>query len=101
MFWLIYEKSLSDQNIDKKSKIYMVAKNLEKIPINITCEKNELKIECTKPLYLNEIKELIRQKVRNLNEFVLLSNSDIITEDDDIEAAYSKYNNFLVVRKNN
>ena len=31
----------------------MVAKNLEKIPINITCEKNDLKIECTKPLYLN------------------------------------------------
>ena len=60
-------KRLSDQNIDKKSKIYMVAKNLEKIPINITCEKNEFKIECTKPMYLNEIKELIRQKVRNLN----------------------------------
>ena len=79
----------------------MVAKNLEKIPINITCEKNEFKIEYTKPMYLNEIKELIRQKVRNLNEFDLLCHSDIITEDDDIEAAYSKSNNFNVVRKNN
>ena len=79
----------------------MVAKIWKKIPINIKCEKNEFKIECTKPLYLNEIKELIRQKVRNLNEFDLLCNSDIITEDDDIEAAYSKSNNFLVVRKNN
>ena len=48
---------------------------------------------------LNEIKKLIKENVDNLNEFDLLCHSDILTEDDDIDAAYSKSNNFIVVRR--
>ena len=92
-------RSLMDQNRDGNTKIYMVAKNLEEIEINITCDGNELKIKCAKPLNLKEIKGLIRQNVDNLNEFDLLCLSDILTEDDDIDAAYSKSNNFIVVRR--
>ena len=93
------DKSLMDQNIDENTKIYMVTKNLEKIQINITCDGNGFEIECTKPLNLNEIKKLIKENVDNLNEFDLLCHSDILTEDDDIDAAYSKSNNFIVVRR--
>ena len=75
----------------------MVAKNLEEIEINITCDGNQFEIKCAKPLNLNGIKKLIRQKVDNLNEFDLLCHSDIITEDDDIEAAYSKSNNLNLI----
>ena len=92
-------KCLMDQNIDENSKIYMVVKNLEEIQINITCDGNKFKIKCCKQLNLNEIKKLIRQKVNNLNEFDLLSLSDILSEDDDIDDAYSKSNNFIVVRR--
>ena len=92
-------KSLMDQNIDENTKIYMVAKNLEKIQINITCDGNEFEIECVKPLDLNEIKQKIKEKVDNLNKFDLLCLSDILTGDDDIDAAYSKSNNFIVVRR--
>jgi len=92
-------RSLMHQNIDGNTKIYMVVKNLEEIEINITCDGNEFKIKCTKPLNLNEIKGLIRQNVDNLNEFDLLCHSDILTEDDDIDEAYSKSNNFIVVRR--
>ena len=92
-------KCLMDQNIDENTKIYMVAKNLEEIEINITCDGNKFEIKCAKPLNLDEIKKLIRQKVNNLNEFDLLSLSYILSEDDDIDAAYSKSNNFIVVRR--
>ena len=93
------DESLMNQNIDENTKIYMVAKNLEEIEINITCDGNQFETKCAKPLYLDEIKKLIRQKVDNLNEFDLLCHSDILTEDDDIDAAYSKSNNFIVVRR--
>ena len=92
-------RSLMHQNIDGNTKIYMVVKNLEETEINITCDGNEFEIKCTKPLNLNEIKGLIRQNVDNLNEFDLLCHSDILTEDDDIDEAYSKSNNFIVVRR--
>ena len=92
-------RSLMHQNIDGNTKIYMVVKNLEETEINITCDGNEFKIKCTKPLNLNEIKGLIRQNVDNLNEFDLLCHSDILTEDDDLDEAYSKSNNFIVVRR--
>ena len=92
-------KSLMEQEIDENTKIYMVAKNLEKIQMNITCDGNEFEIECVKPLNLNEIKQKIKEKVDNLNKFDLLCLSDILTEDDDIDAAYSKSNNFIVVRR--
>ena len=77
----------------------MVVKNLEIVKINITCDGNQFEIECTKPLNLNEIKDKIKQNVDNLNEFDLISYSDILTEEDDIDAAYSKSNNFVVVRR--
>ena len=93
------DESLMNQNINENTKIYMVAKNLEEIEINITCDGNQFEIKCAKPLNLDEIKKLIRQKVDNLNEFDLLCHSDILTEDDDIDAAYSKSNNFIVVRR--
>ena len=93
------DESLMNQNIDENTKIYMVTKNLEKIQINITCDGNGFEIECTKPLNLNQIKKLIKENVDNLNEFDLLCHSDILTEDDDIDAAYSKSNNFIVVRR--
>ena len=62
------DESLMNQNIDENTKIYMVAKNLEEIEINITCDGNQFEIKCAKPLNLDEIKKLIRQKVDNLNE---------------------------------
>ena len=93
------DKNLINQNIDENTKIYMVAKDLEEIKIKITCDGNEFEICCVKPLNLNEIKVLIRKKVNNLNKFDLLCYSDILTEEDDIEAAYSKSNNFIVVRR--
>ena len=93
------DESLMNQNIDENTKIYMVTKNLEKIQINITCDGNEFQIDCVKPLNLNEIKQKIKENVDNLNEFDLLCHSDILTEDDDIDAAYSKSNNFIVVRR--
>ena len=93
------DRSLKEQNINENTKIYMVVKNLDKIQINITCDGNGFEIECTKPLNLNEIKKLIKENVDNLNEFDLLCHSDILTEDDDIDAAYSKSNNFIVVRR--
>ena len=96
---IVDDKSLMEQNIDENTKIYMVTKNLEKIQINITCDGNGFEIECTKPLNLNEIKKLIKENVDNLNEFDLLCHSDILTENDDIDAAYSKSNNFIVVRR--
>ena len=86
-----------DQNIEKNTKIYMVAEDLEEI--KITCDGNEFEICCTRQLNLNEIKDLIRKKVDNLKEFDLLCYSDILTEEDDIDAAYSKSNNFIVVRR--
>ena len=92
-------KSLMDQKIEGNTKIYMVAKDLEEIKIKITCDGNEFEICCTKPLNLNEIKDLIRKKVDNLKEFDLLCYSDILSEEDDIDAAYSKSNNFIVVRR--
>ena len=92
-------KSLSDQKIDGDTKIYMVVKNLEVVKINITCDGNKFEIECIKPLNLNDIKNKIKQNVGNLNEFYLISYSDILTEEDDIDAAYSKSNNFVVVRR--
>ena len=85
--------SLMNQNIDENTKIFMVVKNLEKIQINITCDGNEFQIDCVKPLDLNEIKQKIKEKVDNLNEFDLLCLSDILTENDDIEAAYSNVSN--------
>ena len=91
--------SLMNQNIDENTKIFMVVKNLEKIQINITCDGNEFQIDCVKPLNLNEIKQKIKEKVDNLNEFDLLCLSDILTENDDIEAAYSKSRNFIVLRR--
>ena len=93
------DKSLDDQNIDGNTKIYMVTKDLEEIKIKIICDGKEFEICCTKPLNLNEIKALIRKKVNNLNKFDLLCYSDILTEEDDIDAAYSKSNNFIVVRR--
>ena len=92
-------KSLLEQKIDKDTNIYMVVKNLEIVKINITCDGNKFEIECIKPLNLNDIKNKIKQNVDNLNEFYLISYSDIITEEDDIDAAYSKSNNFVVVRR--
>ena len=92
-------KSLMEQNINGNTKIFMVVKNFEKIQINITCDGNKFQIDCVKPLDLNEIKQKIKEKVDNLNEFDLLCLSDILTEDDDIETAYSKSSNFIVVRR--
>ena len=90
---------LKDQNINGDTKIYMIVKNLEKIKINITCDGKEFEIECKTPLKLNEIKEVIKQNVDNLNEFELLCHSDILKEEDDINAAYLKSQNFIVVRR--
>ena len=92
-------KSLLDQKIDEDTKIYMIVKNLKVVKINITCDGNKFEIECIKPLNLNDIKNKIKQNVDNLNEFYLISYSDILTEEDDIDAAYSKSNNFVVVRR--
>ena len=94
------DESLMNQNIDGNTKIFMIAKNLEKINVSIICDGNEFEIMCTSPLNLQEIKNLIRQKIDNLNEFDLLCNSDILSEEDDIDDAYSNYSNFLVVRRN-
>ena len=93
-------ESLMNQKINENTKIYMVTKNLEKIEINIVYDGNEFKIMCTLPLNLYEIKNLIRQNILNLNEFNLLCNSHILSENDDIYEAYSNYSNFIVVRKN-
>ena len=90
-------KSLMAQNIDENTKIIMVTKNVKEI--KITCDGNEFEIICAKPLNLGKIKELIRQKVDNLDKFDLLCHSDILTEDDDLNEAYSKSNNFIVVRR--
>ena len=59
------DERLIDQNIDENTKIYMIAKNLEEIEINITCDGNKFEIKCAKPLNLNDIKKLIRQNVDN------------------------------------
>ena len=93
------EKSLMAQNIGENTKIYMIVKNLKEIAINITCDGEEFEIECPYPLHLKEIKDLIKQNVDNLGKFDLLSNSDILTEEDDIDAAYLKSQNFIVVRR--
>ena len=77
----------------------MIVKNLEKIAINITCDGNEFDINCIEPLNLKEIKDLIRPKIDDLNEFDLLCHSNILSEEDDIDAAYSKSQNFIVVRR--
>lgn len=92
-------KSLHNQKIDGNTKIYMVVKNLEVVKINITCDGNQFKIECIKPLNLNDIKDKIKQNVDNLNQFDLISYSDVLTDEDDIDAAYAKSNNFVVVRR--
>ena len=65
-------KSLMEQNIDGNTKIFIVVKNSEKIQINITWDGNKFQIDCVKPLDLNEIKQKIKEKVDNLNEFDLL-----------------------------
>ena len=88
-----------DSIIKENSKIFMVVKNFGKIKINVTCDGNQFEIECTEPLNLIEIKKVVNQSVDNLNDFDLLSNSDILTEEDDLEAAYKKSNNFIVVRR--
>ena len=93
------KNQLITSKIKENSKVFMVIKNFGKIKLNIICDGNEFEIECTEPLNLHEIKKLINQSVDNLNEFDLLSNSDILTEEDDLEAAYKKSNNFIVVRR--
>ena len=94
------DESLMNQNIDENKIIYMVVKNLEKMKISIICDGNEIEIMCTLPLNLNEIKTLIRQNVDNLNEFDLSCNSVILSEDDDIDDAYSNFSAFVVERRN-
>ena len=93
------DKALFDQKINENTKIYMIVKNLEEIKIKIICDGKEFDIICTKPLNLKEIKDLIKEKVNDLDEFDLLYHSKILKENDDIDAAYSKSKSFIVVRR--
>ena len=93
------DKALFEQKINEKTKIYMIVKNLEEIEIKIICDGKEFEIICTKPLNLKEIKDLIKEKVNDLDEFDLLCHSKILKENDDIDAAYSKSKSFIVVRR--
>ena len=85
--------SLDEQNIDENSKIIMGYKNLK--CINITYNERKFEIYCKKPLRINQIKDLIRKKINNLDEFDLFYNSVMITNNQDLN--YYKFKELTVV----
>ena len=67
-------------------------------PINIIYNEQKFEIYSKKPLKLNEIKDLIRKKINNLNEFDLKYYSHILNEKDNLES-YSSLRELTVATK--
>ena len=96
--WLILDEniSLQEQQLNENSNIQMVLKNVKKI--KITCDDEEFDIYCKKPLKLNEIKDLIKKKVRDLKDFDLEHGSTIFDEKEDLNSWGSLFE-MTVIRK--
>ena len=96
--WLILDEniSLQEQQLNENSNIQMVLKNVKKI--KITCDDEEFDIYCKKPLKLNEIKDLIKKKVKDLKDFDLEHGSTIFDEKEDLNSWGSLFE-MTVIRK--
>ena len=96
--WVIIDEktSLQEQQLNEKSHIQMVLKNVKKI--KITCDDKEFYIYCKKPLKLNEIKDLIRKKVVDLKDFDLQHYSTIFDEKEDLNS-WGMLDEMTVIRK--
>ena len=90
------DNSLANQNIDGNTKILMIVTKLK--PINIIYNEQKFEIYSKKPLKLNEIKDLIRKKINNLNEFDLMYYSHLLNEKENLES-YSSLRELTVVTK--
>ena len=96
--WVAIEEneSLQDQNIGENSEIKMIVRNVKRM--KITCDNREFEIYCKRPLKLNEIKDLIKKKVKDLKDFDLEHGSTIFDEKEDLNS-WGMLNNLTVVRK--
>ena len=96
--WVAIEEcvSLMDQNIGEDSEIKMIVKNVKRM--KVTCDDREFEIYCKRPLKLNEIKDLIRKEVKDLNDFDVKYYSTVFDENEDLNR-WRSLNNLTVVRK--
>ena len=96
--WVIIDEktSLQEQQLNEKSHIQMVLKNVKKI--KITCDDKVFDIYCKKPLKLNEIKDLIRKEIKDLKDFDLMHGSKIFDEKEDLNRWAMLYE-MTVIRK--
>ena len=96
--WVAIEEceSLHDQNIGEDSEIKMIVKNVKRM--KITCDDREFEIYCKRPLKLNEIKDLIRKEVKDLNDFDLMHYSTVLDENEDLNN-WKMLNQLTIVRK--
>ena len=79
---IIDDENLKRQNINNDTKLYMVVRNAKQIEINYGKEKFD--IYCKWPLKLNEIKDLVRNNIKDLKEFDLMFNSKVFEEGDNL-----------------
>ena len=96
--WVIIDEktSLQEQELNEKSYIQMVLKNVKKV--KITCDDKEFDIYCKRPLKLNDIKDLIKKQVKNLKDFDLEFGSTIMDEKEDLNR-WGMLNHMTVIRK--
>ena len=96
--WVAIEEceSLQDQKIGEESEIKMIVRNVKRI--KITCDNREFEIYCKRPLKLNEIKDLIRNEVKDLKDFDVMHYSTLFDEKEDLNS-WKMLNELTVVRK--
>ena len=96
--WVAIEEneSLQGQNIGEDSEIKMIVRNVKRM--KITCDNREFEIYCKRPLKLNEIKDLIRNEVKDLKDFDVMHYSTLFDEKEDLNS-WGMLNNLTVVRK--
>ena len=74
----------------------MIVRNVKRI--KITCDNEEFEIYCKRLLILNEIKDLIRKKVKDLKDFDLQYYSTIFDEKEDLNY-WAKLDKLTVIKK--
>ena len=79
---IIDDENLKNQKINNDTKLYMIVRNAKLIKINYG--KQKFDIYCKWPLNLNEIKDLVRNNIKDLKEFDLMFNSKVFEEGDDL-----------------
>ena len=98
MFIIDENKSLEEQNIDSKSNIIMVIKNL--IKLKIKKDNYEIiDIFLKDDINIEKVKEKIKSKIENLNDFELIYDYTILDNNKTLKDYIIKNGDELIIEK--